>query len=75
MVYEVDADMKHSIVYWLFLAFVIWITIEVLRKAVGGSLGFEEVMTALLVVNVGLTYRNNSKLSEHLGWHRGKGDM
>ena len=68
-----------KILQWLFVIFVIYIIIEVIRNILGGSLGFEEVVITLLVANLGYTFHLhskildiNSKLSEHLGWHRGK---
>jgi len=58
--------------YWLFLLFLIYLVFEISRKLLGGSLGFEELVIGLLVANLGYSYHINSKLSEHLGWHRGK---
>ena len=63
---------------WLLLLFAIYIIIEILRKIFGGSLGFEELVTALLVMNISATFtlhskmnKINARLSEHLGWHKG----
>ena len=68
-----------KIVYWLFTIFLIYLIIELIRKILGGSLGFEELVIALLVGNLGFSFQLwfklsniDSKLSEHLGWHRGK---
>jgi len=61
-----------KILYWLLILFAIYIIIEILRKLFGGSLGFEELVIGLLITNIGYSYYLNSKLSEHLGWHRGK---
>ncbi len=58
--------------YWAFLLFLIYLAFELLRKLLGGSLGFEELVIGLLVANLGYSYHINTKLSEHLGWHRGK---
>ena len=52
-----------------------------MRKILGGSLGFEEMVVGLLVANLGYVIALhgrisgvNAKLSEHIGWHKGKGD-
>jgi len=45
----------------------------------GRSLGFEELVIGLLIANLGFSFsikdsvnRIESKLSGHLGWHKGK---
>ena len=64
-----------KIFYWLLVLFILYLVVEVVRKILGGSLGFEEAMVALLVANLGLSFRMNSKLSGHLGWHKGKEEV
>ena len=73
-------DWKKSL-YWLLLVFVIYLIIELIRKLLGGSLGFEELIIGLLIANLGYSFyltrsvgEVNSKLSEHVGWHKGKGN-
>ncbi len=61
-----------KLLYWIFLLFLIYLVFELARKLLGGSLGFEELAIGLLVANLGYSYHINTKLSEHLGWHRGK---
>lgn len=63
-----------KIFYWLLGIFVIFLIIVLLEKILGGSLGFEEIVIGLLIANLGYSFYINSKLSEHLGWHKGKGD-
>lgn len=63
-----------KIIFWLFGIFAIYMIIELIRKILGGSLGFEEIIVGLLLVNIGYSFKINSKLSEHLGWHKGEGD-
>jgi len=70
--YVVKMKTLEKILYWLLILFAIYIIIEILRKLFGGSLGFEELVIGLLITNIGYSYYLNSKLSEHLGWHRGK---
>lgn len=62
------------IFYWLLGLFVLYLIFEVIRKILGGSLGFEEIVIALLVANLGYSFYINAKLSEHIGWHKGRGD-
>lgn len=68
-----------KIFYWLLGIFTIYLIIEIIRKILGGSLGFEEIVAGLLVANLGYVIalhtkisEVDSKLSEHLGWHKGK---
>lgn len=61
-----------KVIQWLLILFIIYIIIEIFRKILGGSLGFEEIVIALLVANLGYTFYLNSTMSEHLGWHKGQ---
>jgi hypothetical protein len=55
------------------LLFAVYLIFEIIRKLLGGSLGFEEIIIGLLIANIGYSFHINSKLSEHIGWHRGMG--
>jgi hypothetical protein len=57
---------------WIFLAFLAYLIFELARKILGGSLGFEEIVIGLLIANLGFSFHLSSKLSGHMGWHRGK---
>ena len=61
-----------KVLYWLLILFIIYLIIELIRKLLGGSLGFEELVIGLLIANLGYSFYINSKFSEHLGWHQGK---
>ncbi len=63
-----------KILSWLLFLFVIYLVIELTRKILGGSLGFEELVVGLLIANLGYSFHISSKLSEHLGWHKGRTD-
>jgi len=65
----------------LLTLFVLYLIIEIIRKILGGSLGFEELVIGLLIANLGYTVGLHTKvahlqaqLSEHIGWHKGKED-
>jgi len=60
------------ILSWLLTIFIMYLIIELLRKIFGGSLGFEELVIGLLIANLGYSFYINSKLSRHIGWHKGK---
>lgn len=60
-----------QILYWLLVLFMVYIIIELLRKILGGSLGFEELVVGLLIANLGYSFYINAKLSEHIDWHKG----
>ncbi len=61
-----------KILYWLLVLFMVYLIFELIRKLFGGSLGFEELVIGLLIANLGYSFYINSKISEHLGWHKGK---
>ena len=70
-----------KVLYWLLGIFVLYLIVELTRKILGGSLGFEELVIGLLVANLGYNIALHGKLSdvtarlsEHLGWHKGKGN-
>ncbi|MBI2664776.1 hypothetical protein HYX10_05560 [Candidatus Woesearchaeota archaeon] len=56
----------------LLATFVIYLSFELVRRISGGSLGFEELAIALLIANLGYSFHISSKLSGHIGWHKGK---
>ncbi len=60
-----------TILYWLLIIFIVYLIIELLRNILGGSLGFEELVIGLLIANLGYSFYISSKLSEHIGWHKG----
>jgi len=68
-----------KMLYWLLIVFMVYLIVEVLRKILGGSLGFEELVIGLLIANLGYSFylresinRIDSKISGHIGWHKGK---
>ena len=78
LVYKNRGDGKtmnyDKILYWALVLFSIYLAIEILRRVFGGSFGFEELVIALLVGNLGYAFQLNSKVSrldskvsEHLG--------
>lgn len=79
---------REKILYWLLFAFLVYVAYELIRKVLGYSLGFEELMIALLVANIGYSFYHShalikikdsvnkidKKLSGHIGWHKGKNE-
>ncbi len=70
-----------KVLYGLLILFLIYIALELLRKILGGSLGFEELVIGLLIANLGYSFylkeainKVDTKVSGHLGWHRSKDD-
>lgn len=53
--------------YWIFVVFLIYILFVLLQKIFGGSLGFEDLMIALLVTNLGYSFYLGNRLNHHLG--------
>lgn len=64
-----------KILYWTFALFLLYLIFELMRKILGGSLGFEELVIGLLITNLGYSFSTSKRLSEHLGWHQGKGSL
>jgi len=72
-------ELLQKVVYWIFLIFLVYLIYELLSKLFGGSLGFEELVIGLLIANLGYSFylrdsinKIDSKISGHLGWHKGK---
>jgi len=72
-------ELLQKIIYWIFLIFLVYLIYELLSKLFGGSLGFEELVIALLIANLGYSFylrdsinKLDSKICGHLGWHKGK---
>jgi len=63
-----------TILFWLLGIFVVYLIYEILRKILGGSLATDAIVIGLLAANLGYSFYINSKLSEHLGWHKGRGN-
>jgi len=61
-----------KIFYWFLVIFVAWAIYQLARKIIGGSLGTEDIILVLVGSNLSYTYYLNTKISEHLGWHKGK---
>lgn len=59
-----------KILQWVLVLFTTYLAFEIVKKMLGGSLGFEELVIGLLVANIGFSFHLHSKLSEHLGWHK-----
>jgi len=72
-------ELIKTIFYWIFFLFLVYLAIELIRKILGGSLGFEELAIGLLIANLGYSFylrgcigKMDSKISGHIGWHKGK---
>jgi len=71
-------ELFFKVYYWILIAFVIFVIIQVIRKIFGGSWSIEELTFALVAVNVGFSFallahihRVDTKITKHLGWHNG----
>lgn len=72
-------ELFKKIMYVILVLFVFYLAYELLRKILGGSLGFEEIVIALVVVNIGFSFslqqsihKLDKRLSAHLTWHKAK---
>lgn len=55
------------------------LTIQIVRAILGGTWAVEDIILALLIFNLTITFgiggyliSLNNKISGHLGWHKGK---
>ncbi len=55
----------------LLIIFAIYIIYQLFRVLLGGSWEFEEIIIALLILNLGLAIETRATLSRHLGKHEG----
>jgi len=61
-----------NLFYWTLIIYICYLLFEILRKLLGGSLGFEELIVGLLIANLGYSFYLGNIISEHLGWHKAK---
>ncbi len=62
------------ILKWLLILFVLYLIFEIIRNIFGGSLSQNDVTLGLVIANVGYSFYLTEKISDHLGWHRGRKD-
>ena len=65
-------EIREKILYWLLSLFTLFLIIVLSQKIFRESLGFEEIVIGLLIADLGYSFYINSKLSEHLGWRKGR---
>ncbi len=61
---------------WLDILLILlglFIAYQILRKIFGNSWEIESLIIALLIFNLGLTWRLNMKFEGHMSWHKLKG--
>ena len=66
---------RKKIFEWAMTLFIVYLIYEIVRKLLGGSLGYEEIIIGLLIANVGYSFHTHGELREHIGWHKGKGEI
>ncbi len=53
-----------KVIYWGFVLFVGYLIYEIIKKIFGGSMGYEQVMVALLVTNITFSFYLARSLSK-----------
>ncbi len=48
-------ELSAKVLYWVLFFFVVYLIFELIRKLLGGSLSFESLTIALIVMHIGLT--------------------
>ena len=71
--------MKLDWIDWLLIIFGLFIAYQLLRAILGGSWQTEGLIIALLVFNLGMTWKLafkvmklDMKFERHIGWHRAR---
>jgi len=65
-------NLMDDVVKIILALFGIFIAYQILRIITGGSWQTESIIIALLIFNLGISWRLNAKLEGHRGWHKGK---
>ena len=63
---------NNKIVDILLILAGVFIAYQLLLSLLGGSWPFESIIIALIVFNLGITWKINAKLEGHVGWHKGR---
>jgi len=53
----------------------LFIAYQILRAILGGSWQTESIMIALVIFNLGLTWKLNMMLESHISWHKAKNNF
>jgi len=56
-----------KILYWTFFIFLLYVIFELIRKIIGGSLMFEELITTFIVINIGYSFYLSRHLARNMG--------
>ena len=67
--------MKLNWIDVLLILFGLFIVYKLSKAIFGGSWQTESIVIALLIFNLGLTYRMALKIDSHISWHRIKRDI
>jgi len=62
--------MKLNWIDILLILFGLFVAYQVLRAIIGGTWKTESIIIALLIFNLGLTYRLGMKFEGHINWHK-----
>ena len=68
----VKKDLSDKITDIILVLFGVFIAYQILRKILGGSWQTESIIIALLLFNLGISWKLNTKLEGHMGWHKGR---
>ena len=64
--------MKLNWIDILLILFGLFIIYQLIRKIIGASWQAESLIIALLIFNLGITWKLNMKFERHLGWHKAR---
>ena len=64
--------MKLTWVDLVLILFGLFLAYQILLKIFGGSWQTESLIIALLIFNLGLTWKLNMKFEGHMGWHKAR---
>jgi uncharacterized membrane protein len=62
--------MKLSWTDWILILLGLFIAYQIIRAIFGGSWQTESIIIALLVFNLGLTWKLSNEFNGHISWHK-----
>jgi len=64
-------ELFSNILYWVLVAIIAIVIVQIIRKIAGGSWTTEAVIIALVLANLGYSFYIGNILSKHIGEHKG----
>ena len=67
--------MKLTWIDWILILLGLFIAYQIIKAILGGGWQTESIIIALLIFNLGLTWKLTMKFEGHLNWHKLKNNL